>query len=245
METISENLIWSKHSSFLGTWFQPLELIFCFLILGYALMFMLIYVQPINTTFKKAFLQWICASKFVSRAMFVQRFVALISALIALFQWWNYGFEAVLPISHPQQLEALVWDVVAYDRRTYLCWVSCLLSLFMWCSYSKLQDNADAIIQLEERAMYRDIINFQPPPLAAFEAQMAIYRWLVSPVFSGADTIPLDRPLLFVGNHAILGFDMPLLVHFLFKEKGLFARGLADRFVFFSFFFLLIIIFSF
>jgi len=230
--TTAVTAMWRKDSSFLTTWLQPVELTFCTLILSYTVVLFLIYVQPISTTFKRGFLQWICTSNSVSRAMSLQRFVALFSAIFALLQWWNYGFESSLPIHDPDLLEALIWDVVAYDRRTFLCWLTFTLSVFMWCSYSKLQGNADAMIQLEEKAMYRDIINFQPPPLAAFEAQMRIYKWLVSPIFSGAEGIPLDRPCMFVGNHAILGIDMPLLVHFLFTEKNLFVRGLADRFAF-------------
>jgi hypothetical protein len=37
------------------------------------------------------------------------------------------------------------------------------------------------------------------------------------------------RPLLFVSNHPILGFEFPLLLSELYKQTGIFLRALTDH----------------
>jgi len=46
-------------------------------------------------------------------------------------------------------------------------------------------------------------------------------------VVSGLEGIPDERPLLFVGNHQLLGADMVSLVDHLLKERSILLRGLA------------------
>ena len=57
------------------------------------------------------------------------------------------------------------------------------------------------------------------------------WRRLTSPRFVGLERIPRgERPLLFVGNHTILGLlDTPLLVAEVWRRAGIFLRGLGDH----------------
>jgi len=51
-----------------------------------------------------------------------------------------------------------------------------------------------------------------------------------SPLFLGLDKRDLSKPALWVGNHTLYGlFDVPLLVEYLYREQGVFVRGLGDR----------------
>jgi 1-acyl-sn-glycerol-3-phosphate acyltransferase len=53
------------------------------------------------------------------------------------------------------------------------------------------------------------------------------------PLFFGWENIPDERPLMFVGNHALYAFiDTPLLFSGLYLEKGIYLRGLGDAVLF-------------
>lgn len=59
---------------------------------------------------------------------------------------------------------------------------------------------------------------------------IAPWRWLTSPVFRGLDRVPSDRPLLFVGNHTLMGMlDVPLMMVGLWEEKGIQIHPLGDH----------------
>lgn len=57
------------------------------------------------------------------------------------------------------------------------------------------------------------------------------WRRLVSPVFVGLERIPAaERPLLFVGNHTLLGLlDTPLLFAEIYRKAGIVLRALGDH----------------
>lgn len=74
-------------------------------------------------------------------------------------------------------------------------------------------------------------MKIQPPPefdlaLHLLDGMSLVHR----PTFLGFDQIPDERPLLFVGNHTLLGFlDIPLFFRELWREKGIFLNALGDR----------------
>jgi 1-acyl-sn-glycerol-3-phosphate acyltransferase len=71
------------------------------------------------------------------------------------------------------------------------------------------------------------------PSRAEADVMRALLRpWelLTDPVFYGTRLLPDSGPCLFVGNHTIFGLlDLPLLVAHVYRENGLFLRGLAEK----------------
>lgn len=66
--------------------------------------------------------------------------------------------------------------------------------------------------------------------IAAARALFAPLRALFSPVFFDIDKVPRDGPLLFVGNHTLLGaLDVPHLFWELLDQRGVWVRGLGDH----------------
>jgi 1-acyl-sn-glycerol-3-phosphate acyltransferase len=56
------------------------------------------------------------------------------------------------------------------------------------------------------------------------------WRILTSPDYTGIDLIPDQGPLLFVGNHTLLGvLDAPLLFRELYLKRQIFLRALGDH----------------
>lgn len=75
--------------------------------------------------------------------------------------------------------------------------------------------------------------NLEPPTPSEVELVGSIFKpweWLTSPVFHGLDNIPTQGPVLFVGNHTIMGgLDVPLVWLKLYREKEIFMRMLVDH----------------
>ena len=73
----------------------------------------------------------------------------------------------------------------------------------------------------------------QPPNPSEVELIGSIFKpweWLTSPVFYGMEDIPTEGPVLFVGNHTLLGgLDVPLVWLKLYREKNIFLRMLVDH----------------
>jgi 1-acyl-sn-glycerol-3-phosphate acyltransferase len=69
------------------------------------------------------------------------------------------------------------------------------------------------------------------PDLARALRLLEPWRRLASPVFVGMERVPAARrPLLFVGNHTLLGLlDVPLLFAEVYQKTGIFLRGLGDH----------------
>lgn len=66
--------------------------------------------------------------------------------------------------------------------------------------------------------------------LAVMDRLIEPWRRITRPTFFGLDNVPDDRPLLFVGNHTLFGLlDVPLMFFELWKERGIFLRGLGDH----------------
>lgn len=71
---------------------------------------------------------------------------------------------------------------------------------------------------------------FTPPSVSTMGRLLALHRVWHRPWFTGLDNIDNSRPTLFVGNHTIYGMlDVPLLGYGIYKRKGVYIRGLADR----------------
>jgi len=71
------------------------------------------------------------------------------------------------------------------------------------------------------------------PSEAVFDAAdllLAPWRWLTAPSFQGLERIPLDRPILLVGNHTLMGvLDVPLMWFGLREKLGLEVHPLGDH----------------
>ena len=73
------------------------------------------------------------------------------------------------------------------------------------------------------------------PPLSAevMHRLQALPRWYFKPLIFGLDNVDTSRPHLYVGNHTIYGvMDAPLYAVALYRETGVYVRGLGDRFHF-------------
>jgi len=72
---------------------------------------------------------------------------------------------------------------------------------------------------------------FSPPSIRTLEMATSPLRLYFSPVYYGMENIKPDRPYLFVANHTIHGvLDVPLYAVEVYRQKGIFMRGLADHF---------------
>jgi 1-acyl-sn-glycerol-3-phosphate acyltransferase len=72
----------------------------------------------------------------------------------------------------------------------------------------------------------------QPSTMALRVARIALAPWwtLTAPRFRGLGNVPVERPVLFVGNHTVMGLlDVPLMVVALFERRGVRVRPLGDH----------------
>lgn len=79
--------------------------------------------------------------------------------------------------------------------------------------------------------VHPDPLAFTPPSPATLDRLLTVQRAWFPPVLLGLENIPDDdQRLLFVGNHTLWGvLDTPLLVAELWRERGLYLRGLGDH----------------
>lgn len=76
----------------------------------------------------------------------------------------------------------------------------------------------------------RNYVDFTPPTLGELGIMTALQRLYFSPTLDGAENIQPERPALLVGNHALFGIiDSPLFVYELYRQTGVFPRGLGDH----------------
>lgn len=67
--------------------------------------------------------------------------------------------------------------------------------------------------------------------IAAARAVFAPWQHLTAPVFLHAERVPRDRPVLFIGNHTLMGvLDTPLLMLGIHERTGHYPRSMADDF---------------
>jgi len=72
-------------------------------------------------------------------------------------------------------------------------------------------------------------VSLRENDIRALEALVAPIRAWTSPVFHGFDNIPVDGPVLLVGNHNFMGIDTPVLWPELARRTGRALRGLAEN----------------
>jgi len=77
--------------------------------------------------------------------------------------------------------------------------------------------------------MKQQIVNFVPPPLNVVDNLLIPMHRVLQAELSGLEQVPTDYPCLYVMNHSLMGLEMPSFIHALYKEKGVFLRGLADH----------------
>lgn len=84
-----------------------------------------------------------------------------------------------------------------------------------------------------------------PGELDAWTARAtSTLRRLTSPVFlstrndgqimRGLDALPTARPILFIGNHQLMAFDLSMMVEQIYRDTGVLVRGLAHPAIFTS-----------
>jgi len=75
----------------------------------------------------------------------------------------------------------------------------------------------------------KSLLCFVPPsPSQARLAYQTLSHWF-SPTLIGLEHLDPARPALYVGNHTLLGYDVPPMVLGVYLERGVWLRGVADR----------------
>ena len=85
-------------------------------------------------------------------------------------------------------------------------------------------------LEIEQEVMNKDIMTWTPPPLEAMNKMLVPYYCLFKYDVVGIERAPKDYPCFYVMNHSLYGLEMPAFIHVLYKERGVFVRGLADHF---------------
>jgi len=97
--------------------------------------------------------------------------------------------------------------------------------------YELFRGDASPLLSLEDKAADRELVNWQPVSQEALAAMTFPQRCTLPPVvLLGGETLPRNRSrLLFVGNHAIWGLDVPLLLNALYSQENIFPRPLGSH----------------
>ncbi|KAJ8771913.1 hypothetical protein K2173_027090 [Erythroxylum novogranatense] len=109
-----------------------------------------------------------------------------------------------------------------------------------------LGDNVDLVTRIKGASFYRRrkfhdyVADYIPPSPSEFKSIYDANSWtllLSSPVMlstledgkivKGLAGIPLEGPVLFVGYHMLLGFELPAMVSRILMEKNILLRGIA------------------
>jgi 1-acyl-sn-glycerol-3-phosphate acyltransferase len=69
-----------------------------------------------------------------------------------------------------------------------------------------------------------------PAAIALARGLLAPWRWLTAPCVYGIENVPLDRPVVFAGNHTLMGvLDVPVMLLELYDRLGLWPRPIGDH----------------
>lgn len=74
-----------------------------------------------------------------------------------------------------------------------------------------------------------DLTNFIPPSVNKIKKQAKALNFWFPTTFHGLENVDEKQPALYVGNHTLMGHDVPPLVLGLYFQKNIYLRGVADR----------------
>ncbi|CEM17668.1 unnamed protein product [Vitrella brassicaformis CCMP3155] len=179
----------------------------------------LIFFFPINLAPKRLLIRLVSKSHFPIKALTVA-----VVASLSLLVWCIGRLNHWVPTLVTPDKTTLVVDMWLSASNVFAFGV--LRQLCYLCYH-----NEEAVMQMEQLAASRDILEWQPPTFETLAPILVPYKWLVSPKFYGLDRIPDEKThrLLFVSNHALWGLEMPLLIEGVYRLKNMFLRGLGDR----------------
>ena len=189
----------------------------------------LFYAAPYNFAAKDAGIRWVASSRVVRWASGLMPTVAL---LLAVLLWQDVrrlrrGAASQGPV-HTQETAAVLATALSLTARAHRTSFSLLLLIFVSRAYYLARDNASALLELEQSAIERDMLQFTPSQ-ATLALLSNTYASAFRPALLGLENIPARRPLLFVGNHPVLALDAPVLIAELYKKTGIYLRMLADH----------------
>mmetsp|Transcript_137581 Transcript_137581/g.325854 ORF Transcript_137581/g.325854 Transcript_137581/m.325854 type:complete len:569 (+) Transcript_137581:21-1727(+) len=192
--------------------------------LGYKLGLLVLYTMPMSYGFgiKALFLKW------ASRANLFRLYLRL-SPLVCL----GLVGMASAAVQHFNRTETL-------DATKILRWrvLAILNGILTYCTsrlFELIRGDPRPFIALEESAQDRDLLAFEAPAKgSALQRMLRALFWpqrkMSPPQLFGLEELGSDRKrLLFVGNHAILGIDVPLLIYCLYTEADIWPRPLGEH----------------
>ncbi|KAJ3099749.1 hypothetical protein HDU97_002775 [Phlyctochytrium planicorne] len=130
------------------------------------------------------------------------------------------------------------------DAAKLVFYVTALLAIYHWrygsflqvivsllaCISSAPNQFAVRVYQAFMSYPYKNVLEFVVPPTWAIVALTEPMRWIFPVKTRGTDNIPRDHTrILFVGNHQLYAFDIPIKFAQIYMETGVYVRGLADR----------------
>jgi 1-acyl-sn-glycerol-3-phosphate acyltransferase len=75
----------------------------------------------------------------------------------------------------------------------------------------------------------QQLTNFIPPSIRQIKKHLIAFDFWFPTTFHGLENVDQKRPALYVGNHTLLGHDVPPLILNLYAQKHIFLRGVGDR----------------
>jgi hypothetical protein len=121
-------------------------------------------------------------------------------------------------------------------RNYYRAAFGALLLVFAKRSHERLLEvDLEQLAAVDVAKSERLIMEFKPPSVAFVHRLARAHRLFLDPVFTDSfqTLLPVDeiykRPVLFVSNHSILGFDYAMLLEHLYERYGIWTRVLGDH----------------
>lgn len=120
-------------------------------------------------------------------------------------------------------------DTAMIVRSLVAIYTVLLTSIFMKLNNVTIKLGVEKLLDVEREMEQHDIVAFQPPSVSVIDTLLAPMKSFVRVDATGLDNIPSNTSHLFVMNHSLYGIEMPFLIQTLYKQKGIFVRGLADN----------------